>query len=175
MLHGEPRARPAEARHHLIGDEQHVVAIADLADALKVAVGRRHATHGRADDRLGDEASHVLGPVPADHPLELVGAAQAARGAISAAIGIRRRDLGHVVDHRRVLAPPTGVAAEARRPKRHPMEALPARDDHVLVGSLVREPVLARELDRGFGHLRAAVEQRHMVQLGRSDLGDMLR
>ena len=36
----EPPAGAAEAGHHLVGDQQDAVAVADLAHALEVAVGR---------------------------------------------------------------------------------------------------------------------------------------
>ena len=41
VLAGEPLAGAAEARHHLVEDQQDPVAVADLAHALEVAVRRR--------------------------------------------------------------------------------------------------------------------------------------
>ena len=47
----EPLAGPAEAGHHLVGDVDDAVAVADLADAGQVAV-RRDQDAGRPGDRL---------------------------------------------------------------------------------------------------------------------------
>ena len=41
VLAREPPAGAAEAGHHLVEDQQDPVAVADLADRLQVAVGRR--------------------------------------------------------------------------------------------------------------------------------------
>ncbi len=54
------------------------------------------------------------------------------------------------------------------------MKALPARDHQELVGPLTGQPVLTREFNRAFGHFRATIEKRHMVQIARRDLGDSL-
>src|SRR5262245_40551726 len=40
VLDAEPLARPAEAGHHLVGDQEDSVLVAHLADRLEVAVGR---------------------------------------------------------------------------------------------------------------------------------------
>ena len=61
LLAGMQRAGAAHAAHHLVEDQQHAVAIADLADALEVAFGRRHRARRRADHRLGDEGHHRVG------------------------------------------------------------------------------------------------------------------
>ena len=56
----QPTGAPP-AGHHLVGDEQHVMAVADLANHLEVpGRGGCHAQR-RADDRLGYECRHVLG------------------------------------------------------------------------------------------------------------------
>ena len=50
----EPLAGAAEARHHLVADQQDPVPVAGLADRLQVAVGRDDDPV-RADDRLEDD------------------------------------------------------------------------------------------------------------------------
>ena len=53
----EPVAEPTPGADHLVGDHQHVVAVADLAHPLEVAVGRDEAAAGvlnRLDDHRGD-------------------------------------------------------------------------------------------------------------------------
>ncbi len=58
VLEGEARAAAAHAAHHLVEDEEHAVAVANLANALEVAGHGRHGAERRADDRLGDERHH---------------------------------------------------------------------------------------------------------------------
>ena len=53
----------AEPGHDLVGDPQHSVAVADLADRLVVAGGRGQRRCRGTHDRLGDERRDVL---PAD-------------------------------------------------------------------------------------------------------------
>ena len=60
LLAGEQRAGAAHAAHHLIEDQQHAVAVADLADRLEIARHRRHRAERRADHRLGDEGDHAV-------------------------------------------------------------------------------------------------------------------
>ena len=58
----EVLAGASEPGDHLVHDEQHAVAVADLADERPVVVRRRDgAAHGR-DDRLRDERSHLARP-----------------------------------------------------------------------------------------------------------------
>ena len=54
VVDGEPAPGPPEAGHDLVGDHQDVVPVADLADALDVAVGRDEDAV-RADDRLEED------------------------------------------------------------------------------------------------------------------------
>ena len=64
MLHREHAARAAEARLHLVDDEDDPLAVADLADALHELQRRDDeaglALHGLDDDR-GDRLARDLG------------------------------------------------------------------------------------------------------------------
>src|ERR1700730_12914540 len=60
MLEGAPGAAPPRAAHHFIGDQQHVVTIADGADGFGVSRRCRHHTAGGADDGLKDESRHPV-------------------------------------------------------------------------------------------------------------------
>ena len=62
VLDPEVPARPPDAGHDLVADEQHVVAVADLADGLVVA--RRGVTAGAAAPMIGSamKAATVSGP-----------------------------------------------------------------------------------------------------------------
>src|SRR5262245_60775898 len=57
MLDGEPGPRSAEPGDHLVGDQQDAVAIAQLAEALEVAVRQRKAA-GRPGYRLDHDSGH---------------------------------------------------------------------------------------------------------------------
>ena len=57
-----------EAGHHLVGDEQDVVATADVGDGPPVVVGRVEAGAGGAGDRLEQERGDRVGPSPRRSP-----------------------------------------------------------------------------------------------------------
>ena len=62
VVAGEPAARAAPARHHLVEDQQDPVAVADLADRLQVAV-RRDDDPVRPGDRLEDDRGDRVRPL----------------------------------------------------------------------------------------------------------------
>src|SRR5215831_14913660 len=71
LLERAPGSGPTRAAHHLIGDEQHAVAAADLAHALRVPGGRRHGATGSTHHGLEDEGGDVLGSHAEDLRFEL--------------------------------------------------------------------------------------------------------
>ena len=84
LLGGERRAESAEAGDHLVEDEQDAVAVADLADALEVALGRNRARPSirrpaRGSPRRSSSASRLL-----DQFFERVGEVRAVRAACRA-------------------------------------------------------------------------------------------
>ena len=70
-LRREPVADPSEAGDHLVGREQDVVAVAELAHALPVTRGRDERAAGVLD-RLHVDETDRLGTHLQDRPLELV-------------------------------------------------------------------------------------------------------
>ena len=75
-------AGAAHPAHHLVEDQEHAVAVANLADAPEIARNGGHRAQGRADHRLGDESHHRVGAEGQDLVLQLlrdarVGMAQA--------------------------------------------------------------------------------------------------
>ena len=58
VLEGEPRAGAAESRLHLVEDQQHVVRVAQAAQAREKA-GGRHDDAGLALDRLDQHGDGV--------------------------------------------------------------------------------------------------------------------
>ena len=83
------RARAAHAAHDLVQDQEHAVAIADLADRPEIARHRRHRAERRADHGLGDEPDHGLGAQALDGRLEL-GREPRAIGLVGLAGGLAR-------------------------------------------------------------------------------------
>src|SRR5690606_21037324 len=79
VLGGEEAARATGPGHHLVVDQQHAVAPADLADPFHVA-GRRHKGAGRGTaDGFYDEGKHGLGALAQDLRFQHVGVAARAR------------------------------------------------------------------------------------------------
>ena len=72
LLRGERRAGAAEAGDDLVEYQQDAVPVADLAQALQIAL-RRNQHAGRAGDRLDDDGGDGRGIVQRDEPLELIG------------------------------------------------------------------------------------------------------
>ena len=63
---------PAERADHLVGDQQHVVPVADLAHPLEVAGRRREAAAGVLH-RLEEHRGHGLGTLELDRLGDPVG------------------------------------------------------------------------------------------------------
>ena len=78
FLRGERRAGAAEAGDHLVEDQQDAVLVADLAQALEIAL-RRNQHAGRTRDRLDDHRGDRRCVVQRDQPLEIVGELGAVR------------------------------------------------------------------------------------------------
>ncbi len=94
VVDGKPLAGAAPAGHHFVGDEEHAVAVADLAQAREV-FGRRNEDAVGADNRLDDDGGHVA--LVADHVLDVVGAGDVAGGigvldGAVVAVGLGRED-----------------------------------------------------------------------------------
>ena len=74
LFAGEERTGPAHAAHDLVQDQQHAVAVADLANPHEVARRRRHRPGGCADHGLGHERRMtVSGPSALDLLLQRLG------------------------------------------------------------------------------------------------------
>ena len=155
---GEPLARPAEAGDHLVGDEQHLVPVADLAHEREVVVGRiEHAA--AAVDRLGDERRDRVGAFADDRFFQQARGGLArglARLATLLAVRIAGRDV-HEAGHARLEHLPVGGhAGGAHRLQRHAVVGVLARDDLHLVRLALGLPVEARRLERRLVGLGAA-------------------
>ena len=171
-LAAEPVAEPAPGADHLVGDQQHVVAVADLAHALEVAVLGRDAA-ACVLERLQDHGGDRLGALEEDLLLDLVRRPQriAALGPV-VAVGVRGLDPAR--DQR------LEVGAQRRDPgglqgaQRGAVVCdLPGQELDLagVAGALV---VGARELDRRLDRLRAAGREEDPVEVARGQRGDPL-
>ena len=92
MVDREPAAGPPEARHDLVADHEDAVAVADLADALEVPVGRDEDAV-RADDGLEEDRGDGVRALVADDVLEaLQGFLHGTGFRLSPAVGVRVPD-----------------------------------------------------------------------------------
>src|SRR5215204_6242369 len=66
------RAGAPHAAHDLVEDQEHAIAVADLAYAPEIARRRRDRTGGGTDHSLSDESHHSLGSEFEDFQLELI-------------------------------------------------------------------------------------------------------
>ena len=129
-LGGEPRADAAEAGDHLVGDEQDAVAVADRADALEVARGRRERAAGVLDG-LHDHHRDRLGAGLDDRRLEVV---EQERGELllglagRAVVAVRVADVDHVGDERLERGAQRRDAVDRERAHRGAVVGEPAGD-----------------------------------------------
>ena len=74
MLQCPPGAAAPGAAHHFIGDHNHAIPVADLADQPCIAGRSRHHAAGGSDHRLEDESRDGLRPQFENLVFELPGA-----------------------------------------------------------------------------------------------------
>ena len=166
VLAGEPLAGAAEARHHLVEDQQDPVAVADLAHALEVAVGRQDDPV-RARDGLEDDRGDRVGALVLEDLLEVRRArADGARIGMAggAAVGVRV-ERAHDARHPRLDGPAARIAGQRDGAVRGAVVRAVARDDLVPAGDH------AGELDRVLVGLGAAVREERDGEIARRHLG----
>ena len=162
------RAQPPEGADDLVGDQQHVVPVADLADPLEVAGRRREAAAGVLH-RLQEDRGHRLRALEEDLLLDLVGGPAAERLGV---VAVHRRpvDVGvrHLVraGHQRLEGRlERGQAGDGQRALRGAVVGDGPRDDLVLVGVAGELVVLLGELPRGLDGLAAAGGEEDLVEV----------
>ncbi len=164
VVEGEEGAGAAEAGDDLVGDEQHVVAVADLADAGEVVV-LGHDDPARPLHRLGEEHRDGVGALPLDRPFQLVGG----RDALAhprrrlVAVGVRRGDVDEPGHPRLEQGPVGGEPGRAHGGEGDAVVALDARDDLGLAGPAAQLPVGAGHLDAAVGGLAAPAREEEAV------------
>ena len=178
VVEPEPAAGPAEAGHHLVGDEQDPVGPADLGDGRPVALGRLNGREGRPDDRFGDEGGDRVRLRRADQAVELrgelLGGPQRVRAGEAGTVRVRGRDVAEPAEPAFVRPPQRLAPRQVERAEAVAVVAPPPGDHDQAVPVAVREVVRAGQLERGLDRLRATG---HRVDRGivhrqvRADLG----
>ena len=165
VLACKPLPRPPESGHHLVEDQEDPVAVADLANALQVAVGR-HDDAVRAGDGLEDDRRDGVRTFVLENLLQMRCArADRTRFGMSrrAAIGVRV-ERPHDARHAGLHRPATRIARQRDSAVGGAVVGAIARDDLVAAGDH------ARELDRVLVRLRAAVREERHGQVARRHL-----
>ena len=164
VVHREPAARPAEARHDLVGDHQDPVPIADLADAGDVPVGRDEDAV-RADDGLEEDRRDRVRAFVADHVLQALEALRHRAGLrLTPAMRVRIAD---DPDEAGLVGPAPRVAGQGHGAKRRAVVRAIAGEDLVASGRV------ASELDGVLDGLGAAEREEDLVHVAGQDLGEL--
>ena len=165
-----PRNFPvrADAAHHLVMDEQDAVAVADLADARIIAVGRDQRGGRGAADRLHDEGERRS---PALRPGSSPPACRHSGCRAAPSTGCRGRDrrsapgsVGIDPHHRREGFGERDVAGDGERAQRAAVIGREAADHLPALRLAGRDRPLPRQLDAGFHRFRTAGDEEDAVE-----------
>ena len=172
----EPLAEAAVAGDDLVAAEQDAVAVADLAQRLRVA-RRRHEAAAGVLHGLDDHHRHAVGALGQDLLLDRLGgmdarvAGLAADGAV-AAVGVR--DVARIAEQRLEGRAGRRDAGQRERSERAAVVGAAARDHLAPRVLALREVVLARELPGRLDRLRAAGGEEEARQAGGREAEDAL-
>ena len=158
VLVAEGASGAAEAGHDLVGDQQDVVAIADLADSRPVPFGRDEGAAARTHDRLAHERGNRVRALGLDGRLEGI---EVVAGGVVGRTAQRVGRGGRRIALQDVLEPPLArsMSAEGRRAQRRPVIGDRPADDLVLLRPAERREVLYGDLHGGLDALGAAAGQ----------------
>jgi hypothetical protein len=160
-------AEPAPGADDLVGDQQDVVLVADLADALEVALGRREAAPGVLN-RLHDHGGDRVRALELDAVRDRFGqvlSAVAGRQAVE----VRVRDVAAAGGERLERLAQRRDAGRRERAHRGAVVRGLACDDLRLVRVARELVVLADELEGGLDRLAAARREEHAVEVARGE------
>ncbi len=169
-LAAEVVAEPPHRADHLVGNHQHVVAVADFAHLLEVTVGRDEAAAGVLD-RLEDHRGDRIRPLEDDPLLDRVrGPGRLALGGPAVDVGVG--DMTAARRERLELRAQLGDPGRRERPERSPVVGDLTRDHLVLLAFAERPVVVAGQLQRRLDRLRAAVGEEDPVEPRRGERGE---
>ena len=164
VVDGEPAAGAPEPRHHLVGDHDDAVLVAEIADAAQVAVGQHEDAVG-AGHGLEDEAGDRVRALELDLLFEI---GERGLGRVPAALHavVRIHDV-HDAGDAWLGGPPARIAGQRDRTGGAAVIRAVARED------LVPARVHARDADRVLVGLGAAVGEKEHVDVARRDRGEL--
>ena len=173
LLGGEARTQAAEAGDDLVEDQQDAMLVADLAQPLEVALGRRQVA-GRAGAGLDDNGGDVGGIVQTDDAFQRVGELRAVLGLALRERILRQVRVRHVVDARQHGAEPFAVVDHAADRDTAEADAVIAAlaPDEAGAGALAVGPVKGeRDLERAVDGLGAGVAIEGVIEVARQHRG----
>ena len=158
MLDSPPLPRSADARLHLVDDQQDAVSVAQAPQGREEIIGGNdvaafpknwlHHHPGAVLGRKRSPEQHVLDVVHNRLPVAVAGASQ------DGSVGIGERDMGHARNQGGEAAPLHGLAGGDRQgPHRAAMEATQKSKEVLSAG------MMAGQLERHLDGLRAGVSQ----------------
>ncbi len=166
-------AEAAPGADHLVGDQQHVVAVADLADPLEVAVGRDETATGVLD-RLEDHRGDRLGALELD-PLLDRGRRPERVAVLRPAVEVGVGDVAAAGGERLELGAQLGDPGRGEGAERGAVVGDLAGDHLVLLPVAAHAVVVAGQLQRRLDRLRAARGEEDAVEVGGRQRGDPRR
>ena len=168
QVDGEPGAGPAETAHHLVGDVDDAVLVAQFSNAGQVAGRRRHDA-GRARNGLQDDGGDRARALELD---DLTQVLQRALALLGLGAGVERRAVEeraeevHGAGRAQVVGPAPGVAGGVDRGVGTAVVAAIGRQHLVAAGVLAGHP------DRVLDRLGPAVGEEDLAHVVRCPLDD---
>ena len=153
VVHAELSPGPAEAGHHLVGDEQDVVRVTDRPHVGPPVVRWQQGARGGSDHRFGDHRRDRVRALGFDDLLE--------------ALGIGDRHLWEVHEDMLEARPPRGVSADSQRGQRHSVVGGLPTDDLPAFRLSPGHEVVDGQSDGRVDGLGPTADQAHPVQPGR--------
>ncbi len=165
-LRAEVGAHPAPAGDDLVEYQQDAVLVADLADAVQVALGRRQAAE-RAGRRLDEHRRDVVAADQCADPLQVLGEVGALVGLAAHERVLGQRGVPHEVHAGQADAERAPVVDHARQ--RHaahvdPVVGALARHEQLPMALAADAVIRQRHLHRRVDRFRAGAGEEHAVQ-----------
>ncbi len=169
-LGAEHVTEPPERADHLVADQQYVVLVADLADAIEVP-GRRREAAARVLDRFEEDGGDRVGALVLDRDGDLVGGPAAERGRVVAvdrgAVDVRVRHPEGARDQRLERRLQLRQSGDRQRAVGGAVVRDRAADHLVLGGFAGQLEVLLGQLPGGLDRLAATAGEEDPVQVAR--------